>query len=157
MNCNRTKTQYYVQLENGIAEMEATIERLRTEIHKLTEKRNALTVLIDVLKRRTRGQVPCPTYLPKGEHADLFKRREVGQGYTLIGTHYKYNKRNQLIHRSNEVRYEAYDYTYDGEGNLLSDGRSKYEWNDRGQLTKVTFPDGSPHHDKKINKTLQVG
>lgn len=56
-------------------------------------------------------RVQCQTYSPEGGHADLFKRiREVGQGYTLIGTNYKYNERNQLIHRSNEVRYEAYDY-----------------------------------------------
>lgn len=54
MNCNREKTQYYAQVENGIAEMEATIERLRTEIHELTEKRDALTELIDLLKSELR-------------------------------------------------------------------------------------------------------
>ena len=66
----------------------------------------------------------------------------MGKGYTIIGTKYTYNSRNQLIHRAGLIRDEEYDYTYDAAGNLLSDGRSKYEWNARGQLTKVTFPDG---------------
>ncbi len=81
--------------------------------------------------------------LPQGEKQELFKRvREAGKGYTVIGTKYSYNTRNQLIHRNNEVRFEEYDYKYDGQGNLLTNGRSKYEWDDRGKLTKVTFPDG---------------
>ena len=29
---------------------------------------------------------------------------------------------------------EAYNYNYDGEGKLLTDGRSKYKWNNHGQL-----------------------
>ncbi|MEB3104123.1 hypothetical protein VF724_21180, partial [Paenibacillaceae bacterium T2] len=44
--------------------------------------------------------------------------------------------------RSNWIRLEDYAYTYDQDGNLLSDGRSKYEWNSQGKLAKVTFPDG---------------
>ncbi|WP_312752927.1 RHS repeat-associated core domain-containing protein [Rummeliibacillus suwonensis] len=95
--------------------------------------------ILSVIDHIVNGEVN----LPEGEKPSLFKRvREIGQGYTLIGTNYTYNERNQLVHRSNAVRSEAYDYKYDGEGNLLTDGRSKYEWNDRGQLTKVTFPDG---------------
>jgi len=81
--------------------------------------------------------------LPPGDQTKLFERiREVGKGYTIIGTKYTYNSRNQLVHREDLTRDEEYDYTYDEAGNLLSDGRSKYEWNARGQLTKVTFPDG---------------
>ncbi|MDQ0062475.1 hypothetical protein [Paenibacillus harenae] len=38
--------------------------------------------------------------LPPGEQTKLFERiREVGKGYTIIGTNYTYNARNQLIHR----------------------------------------------------------
>ncbi|MEX2460404.1 MAG: RHS repeat-associated core domain-containing protein [Paenibacillaceae bacterium] len=81
--------------------------------------------------------------LPPGEKTQLFERiRELGKGYTVIGTKYMYNSRNQLIHRDNQIRYEEYDYTYDEVGNLLTDSRSKYEWDARGHLTKVTFPDG---------------
>ncbi|MDQ0062456.1 glycohydrolase toxin TNT-related protein [Paenibacillus harenae] len=81
--------------------------------------------------------------LPPGEQTKLFERiREVGKGYTIIGTNYTYKARNQLVHRENAIRYEEYDYTYDDAGNLLMDSRSKYEWNALGQLTKVTFPDG---------------
>ncbi|TFE19324.1 RHS repeat domain-containing protein, partial [Cohnella luojiensis] len=81
--------------------------------------------------------------LPPGEHTKLFERiREVGKGYTVIGTNYTYNTRNQLVHRENLTRYEEYDYKYDDQGSLLTDSRSKYEWNALGQLTKVTFPDG---------------
>jgi RHS repeat-associated protein len=81
--------------------------------------------------------------LPPGEHTKLFERiREVGKGYTVIGTNYTYNTHNQLVHRENLTRYEDYDYTYDDQGSLLTDSRSKFEWNALGQLTKVTFPDG---------------
>ncbi|TJY42399.1 RHS repeat-associated core domain-containing protein [Cohnella pontilimi] len=81
--------------------------------------------------------------LPPGDKTKLFERiRQVGKGYTIIGTNYTYNSRNQLVHRENLIRYEDYDYKYDDAGNLLTDGRSKFEWNARGQLTKVTFPDG---------------
>lgn len=81
--------------------------------------------------------------LPPGEQTKLFERiREIGKGYTIIGTNYTYNARNQLVHRENLIRYEEYDYTYDDAGNMLSDGRSKYEWSALGQMTKVTFPDG---------------
>ena len=81
--------------------------------------------------------------LPPGDQTKLFERiRQVGKGYTVVGTNYTYNSRNQLVHRENLVRYEAYDYKYDDAGNLLTDSRSKYEWNARGHLTKVTFPDG---------------
>ncbi|MDQ6423661.1 RHS repeat-associated core domain-containing protein, partial [Paenibacillus sp. LHD-117] len=68
--------------------------------------------------------------------------REVGKGYTIIGTKYTYNARNQLVHLENAIRYEEYDYTYDDAGNMLTNGRSQYEWNVLGQLRKVTFPDG---------------
>ena len=37
MNCRRVSVDYYEQLENGIAEMEATIELLRAEINELME------------------------------------------------------------------------------------------------------------------------
>ncbi|WP_167747197.1 hypothetical protein [Cohnella luojiensis] len=37
------------------------------------------------------------------------------------------------------TRYEEYDYTYDDQGSLLTDSRSKFEWNALGQLTKVTL------------------
>jgi len=77
-----------------------------------------------------------------GYQCEPIEIREVGKGYTLIGTKYTYNSRNQLVHREDLIRDEEYDYTYDEAGNLLSDGRSEYEWNARGQLTKVTFPDG---------------
>ncbi len=81
--------------------------------------------------------------LPQGDKPELFERvREAGKGYTVIGTKYTYNSRNQLIHRNNEVRFEEYDHQYDGQGKLLTNGRSKYVWDDRGNLTKVTFPDG---------------
>ncbi|WP_040203122.1 hypothetical protein [Neobacillus jeddahensis] len=49
MNCRRV--DYYDQLEIGIAEMEATIERLRTEINELMEIKNALFQLNGFLKR----------------------------------------------------------------------------------------------------------
>ncbi len=81
--------------------------------------------------------------LPPGDQTKLFERiRQVGKGYTVVGTNYTYNSRNQLVHRENLIRYEAYDYKYDEAGNLLTDSRSKYEWDARGHLTKVTFPDG---------------
>jgi hypothetical protein len=75
--------------------------------------------------------------LPPGEKTKLFECiREFGKGYTVIGTNYTYNSRNQLVHRENLTRYEEYDYAYDDQGNLSTDSRSKYEWNALGQLTK---------------------
>jgi hypothetical protein len=43
-------------------------------------------------------------------------------GYTVVGTNYTYNSRNQLVHQENLIRNEAYEA-----GSLLTDGRSKYE------------------------------
>jgi FtsZ-binding cell division protein ZapB len=54
MNCRRVRVDYYDQLENGIAEMEATIERLRTEINELMEIKNAMYQLNGFLKRETK-------------------------------------------------------------------------------------------------------
>jgi prefoldin subunit 5 len=51
MNYNKKNSQYYNQLENGIAEMEATVERLRTEINELMEMKNALNQLNCLLKK----------------------------------------------------------------------------------------------------------
>ena len=70
--------------------------------------------------------------------------RQVGKKdiYSRRDADYTYNSRNQLVHRENLIRYEAYDYKYDEAGSLLTDSRSKYEWDARGHLTKVTFPDG---------------
>jgi prefoldin subunit 5 len=51
MNYNKKNSQYYDQLENGIAEMEATVERLRAEINELMEMKNALNHLNCLLKK----------------------------------------------------------------------------------------------------------
>jgi regulator of replication initiation timing len=51
MNYNKKNLQYYDQLENGIAEMEATVERLRAEINELMEMKNALNHLNSLLKK----------------------------------------------------------------------------------------------------------
>lgn len=51
MNYRRVSADYYEQLENGITEMEATIERLRSEINELIEIKNALYQLNGLLKR----------------------------------------------------------------------------------------------------------
>ena len=50
MICRGVSRDYYEQLETGIAEMEATVERLRTEINELIEIRNALNQLNSFLK-----------------------------------------------------------------------------------------------------------
>lgn len=42
---------YTAQLENGIEEMEATIERLRKEIHELQKIKTALLKINRLLKR----------------------------------------------------------------------------------------------------------
>lgn len=57
MNCNRVNAEYYVQLENGTAEMEATIERLRMEIHELLEMKDALNQFNSLLKKELIDQV----------------------------------------------------------------------------------------------------
>lgn len=57
MNCKRESAQYFEQLENGIAEMEATVERLRTEIHVLMEMKNALYQLNGLLKKELKGRI----------------------------------------------------------------------------------------------------
>lgn len=54
MSCRKVKVNYYEQLENSIAEMEATIERLRTEINELMEIKNALYQLNGFLKRESK-------------------------------------------------------------------------------------------------------
>ncbi|MBD8071285.1 hypothetical protein [Bacillus sp. PS06] len=57
MSCRRENIQYYDQLKKGIAEMEATVERLRTEIHELTEMKNALNQLNGLLKKELNEQL----------------------------------------------------------------------------------------------------
>lgn len=54
MNCRRVSADYYEQLESGIAEMEATIARLRAEINELIEIKNALYQLNGFLKKETK-------------------------------------------------------------------------------------------------------
>lgn len=54
MSCRRECADYYEQLENGIAEMEATIERLKTEINELLEIKNALYQLNGFLKKESK-------------------------------------------------------------------------------------------------------
>jgi FtsZ-binding cell division protein ZapB len=54
MNCRRVSTDYCEQLEIGIVEMEATVERLRTEINELMEIKNALNQLNGFLKRESK-------------------------------------------------------------------------------------------------------
>jgi len=51
MSCKRKKKQYYAQLENGIAEMEAAIDELRKEIHELMGRKDQLVPLIYLLKK----------------------------------------------------------------------------------------------------------
>lgn len=51
MSCKRKKKQYYAQLENGIAEMEAAIDELRMEIHELVGRKDQLVSLIYLLKK----------------------------------------------------------------------------------------------------------
>lgn len=55
MSYKRERAQYYEQLENGIEEMEATIERLREEIQDLLEMRDALNQLNGLLKKELKG------------------------------------------------------------------------------------------------------
>lgn len=55
MSYKRERAQYYEQLENGIEEMEATIERLREEIQDLLEMRDALNQLNGSLKKELKG------------------------------------------------------------------------------------------------------
>lgn len=57
MNYKSRNTQYYKQLEYGIAEMEATIERLRIEIQELMEMKNALYQLNCLLKKEIKDQI----------------------------------------------------------------------------------------------------
>lgn len=54
MSCRGASADYYEQLENGIAEMEATIERLRREINELIEIKNALYQLNGFLKKESK-------------------------------------------------------------------------------------------------------
>ncbi len=98
--------------------------------------------------------------LPPGEHEELFQLvREVGKGYTILGTTWDYNERNELIHKTNHIRFEDYDYDHDEAGNMTTDGRSIYEWNAKGQLEKVTFPDGFGQryeYDAKGRRTKKI-
>ncbi|MBO8171734.1 MAG: hypothetical protein H0Z33_07585, partial [Bacillaceae bacterium] len=98
--------------------------------------------------------------LPPGEHEELFKLvREVGKGYTVLGTTWEYNERNELVHKTNHIRFEAYDFDHDDAGNMTTDGRSVYEWNAKGQLVKVTFPDGfgqKYEYDAKGRRTKKI-
>jgi regulator of replication initiation timing len=57
MNYRRGRSQYYKQLENGIAEMEATVERLRAEIQELMEMKNALYQLNSLLKKEVKEKI----------------------------------------------------------------------------------------------------
>lgn len=54
MNCKKVSSDYYKQLEIGITEMEATVERLRTEINELIEIKNALNQLNGFLKKESK-------------------------------------------------------------------------------------------------------
>jgi YD repeat-containing protein len=68
--------------------------------------------------------------LPPGAKEEQFAEvREVAAGYKILGTTYKYNDQNQLIERHNLVRDEVHPYSYDDRGNLSSNGRIKYTWN----------------------------
>lgn len=57
MSYREENAKYYGQLKNGIAEMEATVERLRTEISELIEMKNALNQLNSLLKKELKGLV----------------------------------------------------------------------------------------------------
>ena len=82
--------------------------------------------------------------LPAGEHEETFALvREVGKGYTVTGTNWTYNERNQITHKENYIRMEEYDYLHDDAGNMTSNERSQYSWNAKGLLEEVVFPDGS--------------
>jgi len=54
MNYRRVSREYYEQLETGIAEMEGTVEQLRTEINELIEIKNALNQLNGFLKKESK-------------------------------------------------------------------------------------------------------
>ncbi len=55
MNCGRVSADYYEQLEKGIAEMETSIERLRTEIHELKKIKLHYINLMVFLKRNRKN------------------------------------------------------------------------------------------------------
>jgi len=95
--------------------------------------------ILAVLDNIVNGEVN----LPPGEHTELFALiREVGKGYTVQGTTWEYNERNEVTYKSNNIRFEEYEFGHDQTGNMTTDGRSIYKWNAKGQLVKVTFPDG---------------
>jgi YD repeat-containing protein len=82
-------------------------------------------------------------YLPPGDKEELYALvREVAGSYTIVGTTYQYNAKNQLMLRHNLVRDEEHKYTYDARGNMISNGRTKFYWNDDNQLIQAVFPDG---------------
>lgn len=54
MKCEGACAQYYKDLEDGIGEMEAAVERLRDEIHDLIEIKKALSQLNSILKKESR-------------------------------------------------------------------------------------------------------
>jgi YD repeat-containing protein len=120
--------------------------------HKTGQVENILAVLDHIVN----GEVN----LPPGEHEELFELvREVGKGYTVIGTTWEYNERNEIIERDNQIRIESYDYDHDDAGKMTTDGRSIYGWNAKDQLEKVTFPDGfgqTYEYDAKGRRTKKV-
>ncbi len=66
----------------------------------------------------------------------------MASGYTIVGTTYEYNEKNELIRRHNLVRDEVHTYAYDSRGNMTSNGRSSFRWDNQNRLVQVIFPDG---------------
>lgn len=62
MKCEWACAQYQMQLEVGIVEMEATVERLRGEIHDLIEIKKALSQLNSLLKEESRELMDEPPF-----------------------------------------------------------------------------------------------
>ncbi|WP_219834730.1 hypothetical protein [Paenibacillus sp. R14(2021)] len=125
-NGNGNKLGLYKKLNKTFGGTDGSTSPAFNEMFETGKIENILAAIDNVVN----GEVN----LPSGEQKKLFERiRAAGKGYTIIGTKYTYNTRNQLSHRENLIRYEEYDYTYDKAGSLLSDGRSKFEWNARGQ------------------------
>ncbi|MFD2613821.1 hypothetical protein [Paenibacillus gansuensis] len=82
--------------------------------HNSTFETGQLEHILAAIDHIVNGEVN----LLAGERTKLFERiRQIGAGYTIIGTNYKYHSRNQLEYRENLIRYEAYNYKYDHQGN----------------------------------------
>ncbi|MBC2724423.1 MAG: hypothetical protein HGJ97_17480 [Desulfosporosinus sp.] len=62
MNCKNDRSQYYKQLENGIAEMEVTVDRLRKEIQELMEMKKAFNQLNGLLKKELKELIEDELY-----------------------------------------------------------------------------------------------